>query len=829
VELKTFFAQDLQGNVIPNPTVTLYLPGTTTLASGLQNSAGASLSNPFTGGSTGQIVLAAPDGDYDMKVAGGGRELVMRVRFNSASDTALSAAAAAAASAGEALASAGVAEAARDAAVAAHLDAAAYAEAAADSAAAAAESALQAGELTADAVAGSAAVAADAGSYSDKFLAAESRTKQTANSSGGGSYSVTSVAGGGFDLVNSSTSGYRQVASLFTRKAGAISRYKVTWKAEEIKGQNGRAGLAIGPAVQDSASARLYIYRGDGRVYSIDGAINNATIYLSTDASREYVQGDTVSMELSVDAAGNGTITVTNPSGTTFSASVGAVPDGIVWAMASTYGTTRFYGIESSTIGAVAEQVVSTSADVTSLRSDLTALSNLVAAVIPPSAKVPMPDQWASPNLPLVSIYRMAGGVYAAAFNPDLYRPFANSAADATIYVDPVSGNDANDGTSASPKQSLAAAVATAVDNLRVVAKGGVYVGSLGFDGATITASRLIVESWDGAPVVSSRVVSGVSWTHVGNNVYTATVANAGCVVDASNPAPNGMPDWLYPRTSQADVEATPGTYWIDGSTVYVHTFDSRAPDADIIVYDTQPNFIYSVNGGIAWMSDIHCYGGDSPLRMRYAVQARAGTFYLTRCSGNYGCSSTSGVGNGVQIDGKWSGVLVECSAALNLRDGFNYKGVGFVVPNIVEIGCNGSDNGREGADHGSGSHNGSTMHDAGTIVRINGTYLRNLRNIHDVSDPVVATNNGYFTHSWNLGCVAGYSRGSTGSPDNANGFRIGHPADPDDESLMWLYGCSNHAPGYDRSTAGSGATIYSLDFTGSAAGDQLGSNVVEI
>lgn len=81
MELKTFFAQDLFGNVIPSPTVAVYQPGTTTLVTGLQNASGAALTNPFNGDGNGQVVFAAPDGDYDMRVEGAGRTTTMRVRF----------------------------------------------------------------------------------------------------------------------------------------------------------------------------------------------------------------------------------------------------------------------------------------------------------------------------------------------------------------------------------------------------------------------------------------------------------------------------------------------------------------------------------------------------------------------------------------------------------------------------------------------------------------------------------------------------------------------------------------------------------------------------
>jgi hypothetical protein len=86
LELKNFFPQDPQGNVIPGATVYLYLPGTTTLATGLQNADGTPLANPFTADVTGKAAVAAPDGDYDLRMVGAGRDSTMRVRFLDASE-----------------------------------------------------------------------------------------------------------------------------------------------------------------------------------------------------------------------------------------------------------------------------------------------------------------------------------------------------------------------------------------------------------------------------------------------------------------------------------------------------------------------------------------------------------------------------------------------------------------------------------------------------------------------------------------------------------------------------------------------------------------------
>lgn len=68
MELKTYFAQDAAGNLAPGATVTIFLQGTTTHATGLTKADGTALSNPFTADAAGRIQFRAPDGYYDMRV-----------------------------------------------------------------------------------------------------------------------------------------------------------------------------------------------------------------------------------------------------------------------------------------------------------------------------------------------------------------------------------------------------------------------------------------------------------------------------------------------------------------------------------------------------------------------------------------------------------------------------------------------------------------------------------------------------------------------------------------------------------------------------------------
>jgi hypothetical protein len=71
VQLQNFYAQDVNGNIVPGAVCSLFLPGTTTLATGLTDVNGSSLTNPFSADANGLAQLAAPDGKYDLKIEAG--------------------------------------------------------------------------------------------------------------------------------------------------------------------------------------------------------------------------------------------------------------------------------------------------------------------------------------------------------------------------------------------------------------------------------------------------------------------------------------------------------------------------------------------------------------------------------------------------------------------------------------------------------------------------------------------------------------------------------------------------------------------------------------
>lgn len=80
MEIKNYFAQDAQGNIMPSANCYLYLPGTTTLATGLVDVSGTPISNPFPASAIGQVQFGAPNGAYDLRMTKGVRDTTIRIQ-----------------------------------------------------------------------------------------------------------------------------------------------------------------------------------------------------------------------------------------------------------------------------------------------------------------------------------------------------------------------------------------------------------------------------------------------------------------------------------------------------------------------------------------------------------------------------------------------------------------------------------------------------------------------------------------------------------------------------------------------------------------------------
>ncbi|MBH3373124.1 SGNH/GDSL hydrolase family protein [Pseudomonas juntendi] len=86
MELKNFFVQDDQGNVLPGATCYLYEIGTENVVEKLFRPNGTRLSNPFTAGNDGLVQFAAANGKYHLQVVTATRNNRIYLQFNDVSD-----------------------------------------------------------------------------------------------------------------------------------------------------------------------------------------------------------------------------------------------------------------------------------------------------------------------------------------------------------------------------------------------------------------------------------------------------------------------------------------------------------------------------------------------------------------------------------------------------------------------------------------------------------------------------------------------------------------------------------------------------------------------
>jgi hypothetical protein len=166
---------------------------------------------------------------------------------------------------------------------------------------------------------------------------------------------------------------------------------------------------------------------------------------------------------------------------------------------------------------------------------------------------------------------------------------------------------------------------------------------------------------------------------------------------------------------------------------------------------------------------------GNGCLQITTATGPNIPIIYGKNCTFKY-CRDA----NGVTLTGGFT-YFENCIAESNGADGFNYHyhAATGVLPYAVEINCTGRYNGM--ADD---NDNGSSIHDGGSIVRINGIY-------HDCNGPVIHDiSNG--TTSWSLGCS---SHDSTNVAINAN-WKSG--ATGSTGTKMWLDCCDSYGSDLD-------------------------------
>jgi hypothetical protein len=364
-----------------------------------------------------------------------------------------------------------------------------------------------------------------------------------------------------------------------------------------------------------------------------------------------------------------------------------------------------------------------------------------------------------------------------------------------TVYVDGDTGNDANPGTSASPKKSLATATTGRIAKLLIKARGTFYVGYT--TNIQTAHDELCVEAWGGAACVLTTEGNPsalfLTWTDEGGGVWSAPAPWA--FFNNINPYLGTDIETLVRYPSAANLAtclATSGTWFRATGPIkhYINT-GGASPATGHTIFGCNGALQTINNAARAYVQRIQFVGltfrgGDTPCTVA-GSNTHSKQIEFVSCAfqhaNNFAALHTTG--NSVVI-------TYGCTAGPSAFDGFSYTtasgSTGGDVPNGVEINNTGRNNGAV-----SGANQGSTSHFGGKVIRVNCTFRNNSnQQMADV---------GIGTRSWNVGCTFG-PRGISGSEALVTAGNDGTSV------LMWLDGCTFDAAAPDLLIDG-GATIY--------------------
>lgn len=502
-----------------------------------------------------------------------------------------------------------------------------------------------------------------------------------------------------------------------------------------------------------------------------------------------FTDGDVLRFQADIDGAGTVYLTVSKNGGSRWNA-------GVIAPVGELYLFLNVGGLSTFITYSVREQPVSVPAAAPSL-----------FAATPVGTLRARPSGFDAPRIPTeFQVYKQPS-VRLFSTNLNLQPQLRES--DHTVFIQYVSttGNDSNTGLKTAPLRSIATALSRIVGwEARAIIKvaGGLYDYSTSWAKTVAKAKVLQVVSADGNPVISSTHDSGLSWSLNSGSTYQATFAQSVTgVFDAAHLTSDGDYTVLALATTLANCQATAGSYFISGTTIYVHASDGRVPDSNIRVYKrptadgSYANGVFSSPGGVLYMENIYFEGGGDAFRGALSVNTDQATVLGRNCTFKYSGGDTAA--SAPLTSGDFLAIWQQCISALNSGDGFHYdpNGFGSIAGAGIELDCIGRWNGRSPT---AGTNNNSSSH-GGTTVRLKtqagwGDYHHaENRGIDDI----FAVQNAL---SWHLGITSRDSRNS-----NSN-FKIGLGSHAEKQ---WNDTVTSSGATYDFETL-TGATAYLFD-----------------
>ncbi|WP_282022586.1 DUF1565 domain-containing protein [Priestia flexa] len=382
-----------------------------------------------------------------------------------------------------------------------------------------------------------------------------------------------------------------------------------------------------------------------------------------------------------------------------------------------------------------------------------------------------------------------------------------------TYWVDPINGSNANTGTSSSPFLTIEKAYTVAAAGDTIMLKDGIYFRDRSWLGTTaIKKSINIIAQNKGG--VTIPFCDRHTYTLNSGNVYQVARSNVRDVVDFT------FHEWGYRYTkvnSIAECQALSGSWYTDGTTLYVHSLTGGIPDSTKVYPILTGVHFKAVNDTadvIVYMEGIKIIGGDYGIWFDRLNTSNQMSLYGKAIEVIY-TTGNDGNADSFNIDGVDYAFFQDSVAVFSNKDGFNYTsyasdGLFKNAPKFIEVNCIGANNGLKnsivGSEH---TNNGSTAHGGAKGIRLNCTYFGNMGgNLVDVQ-------NG--TQSLNFSLTVYDPQTKTSDMYNTNICTQQEGAE------MWVYGAVTFGAAFDiYAVTGSSIYIYDSEFESKNGGGTM-------
>jgi hypothetical protein len=232
-----------------------------------------------------------------------------------------------------------------------------------------------------------------------------------------------------------------------------------------------------------------------------------------------------------------------------------------------------------------------------------------------------------------------------------------------------------------------------------------------------------------------TECITPLTWTADGT-AWKTSRSNSYNVFDISNRDlySFGIPlNWV---STAALCQSTANSWFTDGTNVWVHTFDNRQPDANLLVAIEVANVWFNISNGELYIKGFDFYSGHpggSTGAYKGGVFIQGNTSSIAvfndccfvggmgRNITNYGVEC---VANGLAIQDVGKSYSFNCKAGYTYRDGFNYHYNDSGVPDkrvylAFEYNCMGYNVGRYAYGAAGGINNITTCHNGACALRV--------------------------------------------------------------------------------------------------------------